>query len=90
MRLCYHCDQVGHLKANYPLLAAKPAQAPTPATLRIIDGRQGRAEPPRAQGCAFQLTIKKARVTLDVVDGMFLSLILLIIYVLCLSLCTYD
>ncbi|CAH1418425.1 unnamed protein product [Lactuca virosa] len=50
MRLCYHCDQVGHVKANCPLLAAKPVQAPMPTTLRITDGRPVRAEPPKAQG----------------------------------------
>ncbi|CAH1430889.1 unnamed protein product [Lactuca virosa] len=48
MRLCYHCDQVGHLKANCLLLDAKPAQTSAPATLRIADGRPAKAEPPKA------------------------------------------
>ncbi|XP_023763558.1 uncharacterized protein LOC111912039 [Lactuca sativa] len=66
MRLCYHIDQVGHGKANGPLLAAKPAQVPAPATLRITDGRPVKAEPPKAQGCAFQLTTEEAKAAPDV------------------------
>ena len=41
MRICYHCDQVGHVKVNFLLLVDKSAQAPAPATLRIIDGVMG-------------------------------------------------
>ena len=61
-----------------------------PIILRITDGMQGKAEPPRSQVRSFQLTAEEARATLDMVDGMFLSLILLSIYVLCLSVCTCD
>ncbi|CAH1445284.1 unnamed protein product [Lactuca virosa] len=78
-RTCGKCGNghfgVGHLKANCPLLAAKPAQAPAPTTLRITDGRPVRAEPPKAQGRAFQLTAEEARAAPDVVAGMFLSFI---------------
>ena len=89
MRICYHCDQAGHMKSICVLLDAKPVQAPVPATLRIIDGSHGRADPLRAWGCAFQLTTEEARTTPDVVAGMFISFIFLIIYVLCLCVCTY-
>ena len=75
------------MKDQCPLLDAKPTQAPTPATLRITDGSQVRAPPPRAQGRAFQLTTEEAMVAPDVVAGMFLSLILLIIFVVCLHVC---
>ena len=44
-----------------------------------------RAEPPKAQGRAFQLTAEEAKAAPDVAVGMFLSLISVIIYVLCLS-----
>ena len=61
------------MKANCPLLAAKPMQAASPATLRNTDGIPVRAEPPKAQGRAFQLTAEEARAVPDVVAGMFLS-----------------
>ena len=61
------------MKANCPLLAAKPVQAAASATLRIKDRRPVRAEPPKAQGLAFQLTAEEARAAPDVVAGMFLS-----------------
>ncbi|KAI3522318.1 hypothetical protein L1887_11858 [Cichorium endivia] len=48
-------------------------QAPTPATLRITDGRQGRAEAPKGKGRAFQLTAEEACTAPDVVTGTFLS-----------------
>ena len=50
----------------------------------ITDGRPVRAEPSKAQGCAFQLTVEEAKATSDVVSSMFLSFISFIIYVLCL------
>ena len=53
--------------------------------MRITDGRPVRAEPPKAQGRAFQLTSEEARAAPDVVAGMFLSFISFIISVLCLS-----
>ena len=73
------------MEAQCPLLAAKLAQAPAPATLRIANGRPVKAEPPKAQGHAFQLTAKEARATLNVVTGMFLSSISFIKPTLCLS-----
>ena len=44
----------------------------------------------REQGLAFQLTAEEARAAPDMVFGMFISLILLIIYVLCLYGCTCE
>lgn len=38
-RICYHYEQVCHVKASCPLLAARPVQAPAPTNLRITDGR---------------------------------------------------
>ena len=73
LRICYHCHQVGHLRVNCPQLAAGPMQAPAPATLRIMGGGQGGAEPPRAQGRAFQLTTEEVREVLDASAGMFPS-----------------
>ena len=48
-------------------------QAPTPATLRTTGGGQGGAEPPRAQGRAYQLAAEEVRAVPDVAAGMFLS-----------------
>ena len=73
--LCFHCNQRGHKKANCPqLTASAPFKAPTPATLRITDGRQGKAEAPVVRSRAFQLTTEEACTTPDVVTGMILSL----------------
>ena len=73
--LCFHCNQRGHKKANCPqLTASAPVKAPAPATLRITDGRQGKAEAPVVRSQAFQLTTEEARVEPDVVTGMILSL----------------
>ena len=44
--LCFHCNQVGHKKVNCPKLMRRSVRAPAPATLRIIDGREGRVEVP--------------------------------------------
>ena len=60
------------MKANCPLLAARPAHASAPATLRVIDGHQGRVEPPRVRGDAFQFTTEEVRVVSYVFIGMFI------------------
>ena len=73
------------MKAQFPLLAAKLTQASTPTTLRIADGRPVKAEPPKAQGRAFQLMAEEARAAPDVVIGMFLFCTSFIIFVLCLA-----
>ena len=46
--------------------------APAPTTLRIRDGRHGRAEAPVAKNRAFQFTAEEARAAPDVVMGMYL------------------
>ena len=61
------------MRANCPKLVARPVQAPAPATLRIIGGGQGGADPSRAQGRAFQLTAKEVRSEPDAAAGMFPS-----------------
>ena len=61
------------MRANCPQLTAEPVQAPAPATLRITGGGQGGAEPPRAQGHAFQLIAEEVRAVPDAVMGMFPS-----------------
>ena len=76
--LCFHCNQRGHKKANCPMLTASaPVKAPAPATLRITDGRQGKAEAPVVRSRAFQLTAEEARAAPDVVTGMISSFYLL-------------
>ena len=81
MRICYHCHQDGHVKTNCPQLAAKPAQGSVSATVRIGDGRPVKVEPPKVQGCAFQLTAEEAKAAPDVVAGMFLFFISVFIVV---------
>ena len=58
----FHCNQMVHIKANYPLLnPTRAIQAQAPATLRITDRRQGGVEAPRADEWAFQLMAEEAR-----------------------------
>ena len=80
--ICFHCNQRGHKKADFPSLAAtRLVAAPAPATLRIIDGRQGMAEAPVVRSRAFYLTVDEAHATPNVVTGMYLLLISLFIFV---------
>lgn len=73
MHVCFNYNQLGYFKAGCPLLNhAGAIQAPTPATLRIIDGHQGRAEAPMVKGRAFQLMAEEAKEALDIVVGTFL------------------
>ena len=64
--------------------------APAPATLRITDGCQGRAEATIVRSKAFQLTAEEARAAPDVVISMhslFITLFILIVaHVLCVLL----
>lgn len=71
----FHCNQTGHKKANNPRLAGGTVAAPTPATLKITDSRQGKAEVPVGKSSAFQRTFEEARVAPDVITGMFSYLI---------------
>ncbi|CAH1421118.1 unnamed protein product [Lactuca virosa] len=62
------CNQRGHKKSQCPSLAsAGQVVAPAPTTMRITDGRQGRAESSVAKSRAFQLTIEEASAVPDVV-----------------------
>ena len=73
--LCFHCNHRGHKKANCPQLTASASvKASAPATMRITDGRQGKAEAPVVRSRAFQLTAEEACAAPDVVTGMILSL----------------
>lgn len=60
------------MKVNCPLLAAKTTQVLVPATLRITDGHQGKTDPSRGEGRAFQLGVEEARATPYIVTGTFL------------------
>ena len=59
-----------HKKADCTRLSRGALVTPTPTTLRIIDGRQGKAEARVVKSRAFQMTIDEARATPDVVTGM--------------------
>lgn len=65
--------------SHHPSLTMEAVTAPAPATLRITDGGQGKAEVPVVRSLAFQLTIKKDRVTPDVVKSMYFLFISLIV-----------
>ena len=59
------------MKAQCPLMASRSVHAPTLATLRLTDGGQGRAEPPKALGRAYQLMTEEIRSLLEVSADMF-------------------
>ena len=61
------------MRANCPQLVGRSVQAPAPATLRITGGGQGGAEPPRAQGRAFQLIAEEVRAEPNSATGTFPS-----------------
>ena len=72
--ICFYCNQKGQKKAKCPrLTTAAPVAVPTPGTLRIIDGRQGKTDVPVVRIRAFQLTTEEALVTPDVLTGMISS-----------------
>ena len=54
--------------------------APAPATLRITDGRQGRAEAPAVGGRALQMTTLEARSAPDVAGMRFPFSVLLFVH----------
>lgn len=58
------------------MLADRLVQEPTSTTLQITDGHRGKVEAPKSRVRAFQLTVDKARVALDVVTGMYSFIIL--------------
>ena len=68
-----------HENANCSsFLAARLVVTPAPATLRITDGRQGKADAPVIRIMDFQLTAEEARIAPDVVTSMYLLLISLL------------
>ena len=83
-RVCYHYDRVGYMKSSYPLIAARLVQALELNTLRIMGGRQGRAEAVKAMGRAFQLITEKATAAHNFVTGMFQFIIMSSYFLICL------
>nr|KAJ0213173.1 hypothetical protein LSAT_V11C400203150 [Lactuca sativa] len=73
--ICFHCNQRGHKKANYPRLlevsAAATVVAPTPTTTRVVDGRKVKAEARVVRSRVFQLKSEEAHVAHNVVTGSF-------------------
>lgn len=62
MCFCFQWNQIGHIKANCPLMTPIGAiKDPTHATLRITDGQQGKVEAPWSKGQAFQLMAEEER-----------------------------
>lgn len=72
LRVCFSYNQAGHVKAECLLLVAKPVLAPTPVTLRTIDGHRGKLEALNAMGRAFKLTAEEAKTIPVVFAGTFL------------------
>ncbi|KAI3701002.1 hypothetical protein L2E82_45643 [Cichorium intybus] len=71
-KICFNCNQVGHIKSQCPSLGKTTVQNPVPSTLRITDGHQVKTGTPKAKGRVFQLTAGEAQVVPDVVTGTFL------------------
>lgn len=59
--ICFFCNHRGLKKANCSSLAATgPVVAPSPATLQITNGHQGKAVVPVMRSIAFQLIVEDA------------------------------
>ena len=67
--MCFHYNQVGHKKADCPRLMGGAMSAPALVTLRITDGRKGRAEALAVRSRALQLQAGEARVSSDAIVG---------------------
>lgn len=65
-------------KTKCPSIAGGSVASPTPATLRITDGRQGNENALVMRSQAFQITAEEARASPDVVISMYPSFILFI------------
>lgn len=77
----FNWNQTDHLSSKFAYLASRPVQTPAHTTLHIVDGRQGKAETPRAQGRVFQLTTEEAREAPDIAAVMCSLLFFWFIYV---------
>lgn len=44
--ICFYYNQVIHMKANCSILSIGAVRAPAPSTLRITNGRRGKAKAP--------------------------------------------
>ena len=69
-RVCFSCNQMGHMNVDCPQLASRAVQNLAPTTVRITNGHQAKVEASRSRGRAFQLTVEEAHTDLDVVAGM--------------------
>ena len=69
--VCFHRNQSGHRKAEFPQLTQRLVQASAPTTLCTIHMQPVKAETPRASGRAFQLTAKEVCTRPDVMVGMY-------------------
>lgn len=68
--ICFHCNHRVHKKANCLSLSRGVVVAPALATLSITDERQVLVDAPVVRSWAFQLTIKEACASPNVVMGM--------------------
>ena len=70
--LCFHCNQVGHEKANCLMLRGRAVCVPAPVTLRITDGHEGKVDVPMVRRQALQPRAEEIRVPLvDVANILF-------------------
>ena len=72
--VCFHCNQTGHRKAEFPQLrgsAQGASQGSVPAVVRATESRTVKAEAPKARDRAFQLTADEVHAAPDVVAGMY-------------------
>ena len=68
--MCFHYNQMSHKKVDCPMFRGGVVIAPAPVTLRITDGRGGRAGSSSARSRASQCQSGESKVSSDVVAGM--------------------
>ena len=56
-QVCFHCDQVRHIKTRCPLLIFGEVKNSTPLVWLMSDGHQGMDDIPRMEGIAYQLVV---------------------------------
>lgn len=71
VRVCFHCDQEGHIRGYSPLLIFGEVQNPTRLAWQMPDGCQGRAEVPWTKERAYLFVVEDPNVATTSTVGTF-------------------